>query len=75
MAKYTVTFTTHCQFDFDTSDFEDDFAKSKDELPDKVNPEDPDAVHDYLRDADFEELQDQCGFSFDGFDTLKVVKK
>ena len=48
MPKYTITVAfDHETFVFDTDDFEDDFAKTKDDLADKLDPTDVDAVRDW----------------------------
>jgi hypothetical protein len=50
MAKYQVTVNLTAEFTFDTADYEDEFAKTKDDLPDMPDPNDEDAVYDFVRD-------------------------
>ena len=48
--KHSVTVTCEVAFTFDTDDYPDDFAKTKDDLADKLDPTDSDVVHDYIAD-------------------------
>ena len=60
MPKYTLAITFHSyNVTIDTDDFEDDFAKTKDDLVDKLDPNDPDVVHDWFVDnwADHELIE------------------
>lgn len=57
MPKYTIHVTLRSlDVIIDTDDFEDDFAKTKDDLVDKLDASDPDVVHDWFRDnwADYD---------------------
>ena len=51
MPKYilTIRFDTY-NVTIDTDHFEDDFAKTKDDLADKLDPTDPDVVNDWFLD-------------------------
>jgi hypothetical protein len=50
MAKYTIEITlSKHTIRFDTDDYED-FAKTKDDLADNLDPTDPDVVHDWVMD-------------------------
>jgi hypothetical protein len=52
MPKYRLLVTFHSHsIVIDTDEYEDDFAKTKDDLVDKLDPNDPDAVHDWFADT------------------------
>lgn len=75
MPKYTVHFKTSGSFTIDTDDYEDDFAKTKNELADKPDPNDPDAVHDFFMDHEdlLELMQDNMEDNPDSLE-IKAVK-
>lgn len=48
MAKYKVVGHVNFFFEFDTADFPDDFARSKDDLVDSLDPNDPAVVGEFI---------------------------
>ena len=72
MPKYSVFVRASGSFVFDTDDFEDDFAKTKDDLADKLDPTDPDVVHDFVMELGTQEIQDQWSAFDDQPDEIKV---
>ena len=60
MPKYTLDITFYpSTITIDTDDFEDDFAKTKDDLVDKLDPNDPAVVRAWFADnwADHELIE------------------
>ena len=58
MPKYRVEVNFESEiFEFDTDDYKDSFAQTKDQLSDHPDPNDPDVIHDFIQEmepADFD---------------------
>ena len=72
MSKYQITANVTVSFVLDTTEASDDFAQTKDELVDKLDPEDPDVIHDYIVDLDPGDLVLEYGT--DGIKSVEVKR-